>query len=340
MSAPLVAPFPYFGGKRTAAAMVWERLGDPANYVEPFFGSGAVALGRPTAAKTETLNDIDGLLVNFWRAVQTDPERVAQAADWPVSEIDLHARHAYLVKRIPWLVDRLMGDPAFCDPKLAGWWAWGACSWIGSGWCSGNGPWVESGGMLIRREELPHVGDHGRGVNKQLPHVGDPGRGVNKKLPHAEATPGARFAFILDWMQRLQIRLRDARITCGSWERVLTPVVTTRHGLTAVFLDPPYGEGEMQYNHDAAGLAAEVGAWCRENGSDQLLRIALCGYECGHDLPGWDAVPWKARGGYGNAGGEDADDNRHRETIWFSPHCLQPTQGRLFAVASAAEASA
>jgi hypothetical protein len=31
----LVAPFPYFGGKRTIADEVWKRLGDVKNYVEP-----------------------------------------------------------------------------------------------------------------------------------------------------------------------------------------------------------------------------------------------------------------------------------------------------------------
>ena len=37
----LAAPFPYFGGKRRAAPIVWRALGDPSGYVEPFAGSGA-----------------------------------------------------------------------------------------------------------------------------------------------------------------------------------------------------------------------------------------------------------------------------------------------------------
>ena len=37
----------------------------------------------------------------------------------------------------------------------------------------------------------------------------------------------------------------------------------------------------------------------------------------------WQVVAWKARGGYGNQGGDDGDDNRHRERIWFSPHCAR-----------------
>jgi site-specific DNA-adenine methylase len=40
----LDAPFPWFGGKRQVAAELWRRFAGIANYVEPFFGSGAVLL--------------------------------------------------------------------------------------------------------------------------------------------------------------------------------------------------------------------------------------------------------------------------------------------------------
>ena len=83
----LKAPFPWFGGKSRVDAMVWQRFGRVRNYVEPFAGSLAVLLGRPTIEGTETVNDLDGLLSNFWRAVRLDPERTAEHADWPVSEL-------------------------------------------------------------------------------------------------------------------------------------------------------------------------------------------------------------------------------------------------------------
>ena len=37
-AAALKAPFPWFGGKSRVAHLVWQRFGDVANYVEPFFG--------------------------------------------------------------------------------------------------------------------------------------------------------------------------------------------------------------------------------------------------------------------------------------------------------------
>src|SRR5262245_937421 len=131
----LKAPFPWFGGKSRVASIVWERFGSIDNYVEPFFGSGAVLLQRPDPSGTETVNDADGYLANFWRAIAYDPEAVAEWADWPVNENDLHARHAWLVARRENFTRRLEGDPDFFDSKVAGWWVWGICAWIGSGWC-------------------------------------------------------------------------------------------------------------------------------------------------------------------------------------------------------------
>lgn len=180
MNAGLRAPFPWFGGKSRVADVVWERFGDVRNYVEPFFGSGAVLLGRACGARgTETVNDLDGFVANFWRAVALDPAAVWRWADSPVNEADLHARHVWLIQQMDdGFTDRLMGDPDFHDAKIAGWWVWGICAWIGSGWCSGDGPWwPDADGKLAN-------GEAGRGVNRQMPHLGNAGQGVNRKMPH------------------------------------------------------------------------------------------------------------------------------------------------------------
>src|SRR3990167_10434624 len=79
---PLHAPFPWFGGKSRIAPLVWQRFGDVANYVEPFSGSLAVLLGRPTPPRGETVNDKDALVCNFWRALQADPDGGGSWADW------------------------------------------------------------------------------------------------------------------------------------------------------------------------------------------------------------------------------------------------------------------
>ena len=93
----LRAPFPYAGGKSRVAARVWARLGPVRHYVEPFAGSLAVLLQRPDEPWAETVNELDGLIVNAWRAMMFAPAEVARLVAWPVSEIDLRARHQALV---------------------------------------------------------------------------------------------------------------------------------------------------------------------------------------------------------------------------------------------------
>lgn len=315
----LSAPFPWFGGKRLVADAVWTAFGDVDNFVEPFAGSLAVLLGRPEqhTGSIETVNDLDGFIANFWRAMSADPDAVARYADWPVSEPDLHARHSWLVRKRERLTERLMGDPEFFDAKIAGWWVWGICSWIGSGWCSGNGPWQSINGALVKS------GTSGTGINRQLPHLSTVGQGINRQLP---GTTMDRGEFIRDWFVRLSRRLRAVRVCSGDWSRVLTPSVTHRHGMTGVFLDPPYGADNLTHGlyHDESVLTADVRAWAIEHGDHPRMRIALCGYEGEHEMPdGWTVYHWKANGGYGSQG-SNGSINSSRETIWLSPHCISP----------------
>lgn len=59
-------PFAYFGGKQRIAARIAALLPPHRHYVEPFAGSLAVLLARDPAP-FETVNDLDGALVTFWR---------------------------------------------------------------------------------------------------------------------------------------------------------------------------------------------------------------------------------------------------------------------------------
>jgi DNA adenine methylase len=104
--------------------------------------------------------------------------------------------------------------------------------------------------------------------------------------------------------------------------------VTDRHGLTAIFLDPPYQTGEHAMRYAGGGGVWEAAwAWALEHGENPLLRIAICGYDDGRSAPdGWQVLRWKARGGYGSQGKGRGRANAGRETIWFSPHCLNPAE--------------
>lgn len=92
----LRAPFPYFGGKRDVIDLVWQRFGRVRQYIEPFCGSAAMLLGAPEPASLEVVNDANGFIANFWRAVKSQPAEVAREADYPVSHIDLGAAQGHL----------------------------------------------------------------------------------------------------------------------------------------------------------------------------------------------------------------------------------------------------
>jgi len=301
-------PFPWFGGKSRAADLIWSRLGAGiGNYVEPFLGSAAVWLNRPRQFDGwAVLNDKDGNISNFWRAMQHDPDGVCEAANYPVSEADLHARHLWLVNNVCKLAGRLMADPEYFEARTAGWWAWGCCSWIGGGWCAGDGPWIaqkDDEGVLTLKNS-----DSSKGINRKLPHLTG-GKGINRK--HSD-----KKSFLLKWFSDLSSLLIPARITCGDWQRVCSSGTMTANGICGVLLDPPYSTTAPVYANDGREISSAVRDWCIENGNNKSLRIALCGHAGEHNLEGWECVEWHSKGGY-----QGADD---RERIWFSPHCKKP----------------
>ena len=306
----LRAPFPYFGGKLPAVEMVWTRLGRPQQYIEPFCGSAAMLLNAPAPAALEVVNDLNGFIANFWRAVKHQPSRVAEWADYPVSHIDLGARHIWLMGERDRLGEALHDPDWPGDAKAAGWWLWGQCCWIGSGWAEWAG-------------QIPHAGNAGKGVQArgQIPHAGDAGMGVQArgKIPHASdagrdglLTSSGHTAWV--WLRQLSQRLERVRITHGSWDRCLNHHYGGED--TAVFLDPPYRAYAHLYG--AEGVTGAVEAWAREHGH---LRVALCGHAGDYALPGWEIVRWIRPGlTYGG------DTTTANEAIWFSPACAAQTR--------------
>lgn len=289
MKEPLRAPFPYFGGKRRVAALVWSRIGDVDNYIEPFCGSAAVLLARPHPPRVETLNDADCYLANFWRATAQGPEAVAAHCDWPVSECDLHARHHWLVRseEAAAFRQRMRECPDYYDPKIAGWWCWGLCCWIGGGWCKadqlerheGALPEMVTAGGIHGASKL-RIAAHNRGsvgkgvhaqgptegLSQQVPAIGDVGRGAlasgRPQLADAYArgrgvhgndaagTCEQRRRWLVEWFSQLRDRLRMVRVCCGDWRRVCdSDSVTVRLGTTGIFFDPPYSaEADREMN--------------------------------------------------------------------------------------------
>jgi DNA adenine methylase len=302
----LQAPYVWFGGKAAIAVEVWRRFGKVRGYVEPFFGSGAVLLARSQPfAGVETVNDLDGMVSNFWRAVTADPRGVARHADWPVLENDLHARHRWLVGQKAALQERLEADPDYYNAKIAGWWAWGLAVWVGSGFCSKGKP------------------------VRQIPNITCSGQGIKSK---------ARRGALREWLGELAARFADVRVCCGDWTRVCGGRTgnALSHFFVAgapcgVFLDPPYDGTEGLYAGRSIAVSQAVREWAIAHGNDQRLRIALCGHDGDHVMPaGWDVYYWSRAGGMeGTNKADEGKTDKHRERVWFSPYCLRSIKSGL-----------
>ncbi len=65
-------PMPYAGGKQRLADWIVSLLPAHHHYVEPFAGGLSVLLAKPVSV-IETVNDIDGEIMNFWAVLRDQP---------------------------------------------------------------------------------------------------------------------------------------------------------------------------------------------------------------------------------------------------------------------------
>jgi DNA adenine methylase len=258
-------PWAIFGGKGAVARVVWDRLGTPNWYFEPFAGSLAVLLGRPHPGRQEAVTDTDGLITNFWRSVQWAPDAVAEAADWPGNAIDLKARNKYLKAQYPGLLARLLADPRHYDPELAGWYAW----------CQSSAIHGSQRSSTLRLYKVDGV--------------------------HRERDRGSLYGYYRD----LSERLRYVTIHYGNWSRlarVARHCARLGQGDVAVFLDPPYVAASRKsgiYRQDSGTVAYRVHRWALA-AAKWGVKVALAGYAGDYEMPKtWEEYAWASRFGRG-----------------------------------------
>lgn len=75
------AVFKYPGSKWSIAQWIIDFFPPHHSYLEPFFGSGAVLFTKSRSA-IETVNDLDGDVVNLFEWIRRDPERLAKEIYW------------------------------------------------------------------------------------------------------------------------------------------------------------------------------------------------------------------------------------------------------------------
>lgn len=80
----------YPGSKWRLAQWIIDHMPEHQSYLEPYFGSGAVLFNKPRA-RYETVNDIDGGIVHFFKTCREKPEELAAAlamTPWAREEFD------------------------------------------------------------------------------------------------------------------------------------------------------------------------------------------------------------------------------------------------------------
>lgn len=91
MNAPRILHYP--GSKWSMAEWIISHMPPHQTYLEPFFGSGAVFFNKPPSA-LETINDLDGDVVNLFRVIRDRPDELARLIYWtPYSREEYYASY-------------------------------------------------------------------------------------------------------------------------------------------------------------------------------------------------------------------------------------------------------
>lgn len=90
----------YVGSKWNLASWIVSQMPEHEVYLEPFFGSGAVLFNKP-AARIETVNDIDGNIVNLFKVIREKPNELAHAIEFtPYSRSEYYQSFELLEKEL------------------------------------------------------------------------------------------------------------------------------------------------------------------------------------------------------------------------------------------------
>ena len=287
----VVAPFSWFGGKRRWSDEVWKRLGDPEVYIEPFAGSLALLLTRPKQGKIEIASDTDAMVCNFFRSVTKNPKEVALSASRPTNEIELVAWHKRLKTERAGLLEELVNDVEYHDPKLAGIWAWGQSNWITN--------------FSVNKSE--------KNVFRRIRPEGLALSRIKWPVPQCSGeTP------IEAWINALSQRLAEVRFYARDWNELTRIALhdANRNKITAVVLDPPYIRKDQFYNKNENSSAKDSYEFAISHG--ERFRIV---YFCENgEFPcpdGWSLVSKS----YPSNGTKNKELGKLDEAF-FSPACL------------------
>lgn len=244
---------PYFGGKRTMAPEIVRQLGSHRCYWEPFAGSMAVLLAKPSCS-SETVNDLHGDIVNLARVVRHPKwgawlyRRLRRVL---VSQLDFDEARSHLVLPVKPPAEELIGE---ADAMRA------AHYFIAA--------WMGRSGMAGTRTS---------------------NAGFAKRYTSAGGDMAGRFVAAVQSIPAWRERLRSVCILNEDAFGILAKL-EDRAG-TAVYLDPPYIVKGASYVHDFA--AADHARLADALRRFQRTRIVLSYYAhplLESLYPGWTVV--------------------------------------------------
>jgi site-specific DNA-adenine methylase len=292
--------FRYPGGKRRVVPVINQRFGEVDMRIDAFTGSSAWILASESV-KYEVINDADGYVVNYLRAVREAPDDVARYLDFPLAELEIMATGIFQKYNLPELVARLGADPDYYDAKTAARWAYLMAHKITLA-APERGAWgVENGKLTF-------------GVKDGIKRCGS-------NFPGSFLVRLVKEGKVAEYLNALSARLKNVTILWNDFEAVLNSFVTNkRNGTIGILLDPPYTsmKRDITYFTESADVWDRAARWAVANGEKQHLRIAVCGYftdEADAIFPqNWERYRWKQAGWL---------PQQQKECIWFSPLCVK-----------------
>lgn len=116
----------YPGSKWRIAKWIIQRFPEHHSYLEPFFGSGAVFFTK-SRSNIETINDLDDNVVNLFRCIREDPEKLSRMAYLtPYARVTYEEAYASEVedpyqKALDFMILLNMGHGFRTNRKKVGW---------------------------------------------------------------------------------------------------------------------------------------------------------------------------------------------------------------------------
>jgi len=125
-----VCPYKIYGwtkNKFPVAKQLWDMIGNPIVFIEPFGGNLTLLFARPQKIihqrQYEVIGELDSNVINFWNCVVVNPGRVWEYADLPNTDNEFTRIQNWLISTSDEFECK-MNDVDYMDFARAGRWLW------------------------------------------------------------------------------------------------------------------------------------------------------------------------------------------------------------------------